>query len=186
VTAPTGTVTINNDAATTNNRAVTLTLSATDGTNPVATMRFSWDGVNFYAWEPYATTRSATLPAGDGTKTIFVRFADTAGNVSLVYQDSIVLDTTAPTGSVAINNGATTTTTRPVTLTLTATDTASAVTNIRFSWNNGPFYAWEPYAITRNANIPGATQGTYTICVQLRDAAGNVSPAYCDSITYAP
>jgi hypothetical protein len=184
---PTGSVAINGGAATTKNRAVVLTLSAISTAGTVSNMRFSWDGVYFYAWEPYATTRNATIPAGaDGIKTIYVQFRDAVGSVSLVYPDSIVLDTTAPTGSVTINGGAASTKNRAVALTLSATSTTGAVTNMRFSWDGVFFYGWETYATTRNATIPGTTAGTYTIRVRFRDAAGNVSEIHGDAINYAP
>jgi hypothetical protein len=48
------------------------------------------------AWEPYVTTKSWTLPAGSGEKRVYVKFKDSAGNVSAIYSDTITLDTTAP------------------------------------------------------------------------------------------
>ena len=184
--APTGSVVINSGAATTTSRAATLTLSATDATSTVTNMRFSWDNVTWYGWEAYSTTRGVTIPAGDGTKTIYVQFRDAAGNISTPYSDSIVLDQAAPTGSVVINGGALTTNSRAATLTLSATDATSTVTNMRFSWDNVTWYGWEAYATTRNVTIPSATPGTYTIYIQFRDAAGNVSTAFSDSIDYVP
>ena len=83
--APTGSVVINGDAATTSNRLVSLTLSATDA----AEMRFSWNGTSWSAWEPYATTRDIWMgvwPAG--TKTIRAQLRDAAGNMATVT-DSI-------------------------------------------------------------------------------------------------
>jgi len=49
------------------------------------------------AWETYATTRAWTLTTGDGTKTVYVWYKDGAGNISTLYSDTIILDTTAPT-----------------------------------------------------------------------------------------
>ena len=59
---------------------------------------------NFIVWQtpdaPYSASKVWTLPwttsADDGTKTIFGRFHDNAGNVSSTYSDTIALDTTAP------------------------------------------------------------------------------------------
>lgn len=183
---PTGSVIINGGAAATRVRPVTLTLSAADADGTVTGMRFSWDSVFWYGWETYASTRSASIQGSDGTKSIYVQFRDNSGNVSPVYSDSILFDTTAPTGSVVINGGAATTSTRPVTLSLSATDEASTVAAMRFSWDNIVWYGWEPFAASRNATLPGATPGTYTIRVQFRDAAGNLSSTYADPITYAP
>ena len=93
--APTGTITINGGAPSTNSTAVSLALSASDA-NGVAQMRLSSDGTSFTAAEPYATTRAWTLPGGDGTKTVWVQYKDTVGNWSAAVSDGIVLDTTAP------------------------------------------------------------------------------------------
>jgi len=38
-----------------------------------------------------------TLPAGDGTKTVYAWYKDAAGNVSPTASDTILLDQTAPT-----------------------------------------------------------------------------------------
>ena len=95
--APTGTVAINSNAAATNNTTVTLTLSASDTQGAVTQMRFSNDGTTYSAAEAYATSKSWTLSAGDGTKTVYAQFQDAAGNWSTAATDTIVLDTTAPT-----------------------------------------------------------------------------------------
>jgi hypothetical protein len=181
---PIGSVVINGGAISTSVRTVTLTLSATDTDGTVTKMRFSWDSVNWFGWETYATTRIATLQGGDGTKVIYAQFRDNAGNLSPVHSDSIIFDTTAPTGSVVINGNAAATNTRPVTLAISATDATSTVTQMRLSWNGTTWNAWEPYATTRNATIPAGADGNKTIYIQFRDAAGNVSTTYSDSIIY--
>uniref|UniRef100_A0A831UC67 Peptidase S8/S53 domain-containing protein n=1 Tax=Geobacter metallireducens TaxID=28232 RepID=A0A831UC67_GEOME len=185
-TAPTGSVVINGGAVATRVRPVTLAVNAADADGMVTGMRFSWDNVTWYGWEAYTSTRSAFIQGGDGTKTIFVQFRDNSGNVSPVYSDSILFDTTAPTGSVVINDDAATTGIRPVTLSLRASDTTTAVAAMRFSWDSIVWYGWEPFAASRNATLPGAAPGAYTIRVQFRDVAGNLSPIYADPITYAP
>lgn len=95
-TPPTGTISMNSGAPATKNPVVTLTLSATDNSGTVAQMRFSNDGVTYAPPEPYATTKAWTLTAGDGTKTVYVQFADAVPNWSAAASDSIVLDTTPP------------------------------------------------------------------------------------------
>jgi len=96
LTAPTGTIVINGNATYTTTTAVTLTLSATDNSGTVAQMKFSNDNVTYTPPEPYATTKSWTLTSGDGTKTVYVKFADPAGNWSGPFSDTIILDTTPP------------------------------------------------------------------------------------------
>ncbi len=95
-TPPTGSVTINGGSAATNNTAVTLSLSATDNSGTVTQMQCSSDGTTFTPAEPYKTSTSWTLPAGDGQKTVYVKFGDAAGNWSSPVSDAINLDTTPP------------------------------------------------------------------------------------------
>ena len=97
--APTGTIVINNGAAATNNRNVTLALSAADALGTVTQMRFSNTGTGaFSTAKSFATTKAWTLSTGAGTKSVFVQFMDLAGNWSTAaISDTIILDTTAPT-----------------------------------------------------------------------------------------
>ncbi len=106
-TLPTGTVTINGGAASTNTTAATLTLSATDNSGSVAQMQFSNDGTTYSAVEAYATSKTWTLATGDGTKTVYAKFKDAAGNWSTAATDTIVLDTTPPTISAQTASGIT-------------------------------------------------------------------------------
>lgn len=96
-TPPTGSITINAGASATKTTAVTLTLSATDNSGAVAQMQCSNDGTTFSTPEAYATTKTWTLTSGEGTKTVWAKFKDAAGNWSAAVSDTIVLDTTAPT-----------------------------------------------------------------------------------------
>lgn len=97
-TGPTGAITVNSGAAATNNRATTLTLAGTDSLTSVTHMKIS-ESASFTgaSWESYATSKAFTVSTGDGTKTVYVKFKDAAGNESLVYSDTIVLDTVKPT-----------------------------------------------------------------------------------------
>ncbi|HEX9742389.1 MAG TPA: LamG-like jellyroll fold domain-containing protein [Nitrospiraceae bacterium] len=95
-TAPTGSITILAGAAVTATAVVTLDLSAMDDTGTVSDMQFSNDGTTYSASEPYASTASWTLSAGDGVKTVYARFADPSGNWSAPVTDTIELDTTPP------------------------------------------------------------------------------------------
>jgi probable HAF family extracellular repeat protein len=80
---PTGSLLINNGAAATATRAVTLHLSATDaGGSGVDAMRFVNSGGAAGAWEPYQTAKAWTLTSGAGSKTVWVQFKDKAGNIS--------------------------------------------------------------------------------------------------------
>lgn len=97
--APTVSFSINGGAALTNSRTVNLALTATDATSGVAEMRFAINSQaeeRYSAWEPFAATKTLTLPNWQGTNSINVQVRDRAGNVRLAYR-SIVLDTLPPT-----------------------------------------------------------------------------------------
>src|SRR5574337_975954 len=117
---PTGTIAINNGAAATSTASVTLNLTCSDGTGSgCSQMQFSNDNVTWSAWQTVSATASWTLTAGDGTKTVYAKFKDVAGNISSLTTGTILLDSVAPTGTVAINNGAAATSAASVTLNLT-------------------------------------------------------------------
>src|SRR3989338_2132187 len=116
-------VKINNDASTTDSIDVTLSLSATDDTGVIgyyisesslipSLTGSGWVLVN--SAKSYSATVSYSLSSGSGTKTVYVWFRDTAGNVSSSASDSITLtvsDATAPSSpAISINSGATSTT----------------------------------------------------------------------------
>ncbi len=90
-----GTIKINNDANYTSSQTVTLSLAASSSSG-IAQMRFSNDNVNWSAWENYSTSKIWNLSAGDGPKTVYVRYKDNSGNVSGNFLDNIILDSTAP------------------------------------------------------------------------------------------
>ncbi len=109
---PTGTVKINNNTQYTNTTFVTLNLSAQDnsggsGMGNGAQMQFSNDSKTWPSPETYTITKAWTLLSGDGTKTVYVKFKDAAGNWSQAYSDAIILDTTKPAITITMpQNGA--------------------------------------------------------------------------------
>jgi len=118
-TSPIGIISINGGALYTGFTSVTLTLSASDSSG-VSKMKFSNDGVVWSGEENYAISKSWMVTTGDGTKTVYVRYKDNAGNWSGSISDTIVLDTIPPTGTISINSGAAYTNSISVTLTLSA------------------------------------------------------------------
>ncbi len=180
---PTGSVEINGGAALTGAADVTLALTWDDGDGSgVTKMRFSNDGATWSAWENPAASKAWTLAAGDGYKTVRAQFRDKAGNVSLAYSDYIVVDTTAPTGTIVINGGAETAPNPDALLTLTWDDAGgSGVTRMRFSNDGATWSPWEPVVADRGWTlVPGS--GYRTVRVQFRDRMGNVSDRYSDYI----
>jgi len=183
-TPPTGSVIINNNRSATNTPNVTLAIAWADnaGGSGVSRMRFSNDGAHWTVWEELAATRAYTLPGGDGHKTVRVQFLDKANNRSAAFSDYILLDTTAPTGAISINEGAQTAPAQAVTLGLTWSDGAgTGVTRMRFSDDGAHWTAWETPKATRAHTLP-ATLGYHTVRVQYLDGAGNYSAVFNDYI----
>ncbi len=184
-TPPTGTIVINSNRSATNTASVTLALTWNDGAggSGVSRMRFSDDGSHWTAWQALAATVPHTLPSGDGHKTVRVQYLDKANNRSAVYSDYILLDTTPPTGTIIINDGAATTISQTVSLGLTWDDGAgSLVSRMRFSDNGSTWTAWILPAATRAHTLPKADLINQTVRVQYLDGAGNYSAVYNDYI----
>lgn len=103
--APDGlTLSINDGALYTTSATVTLSISMTDEASAGYQMKI-WgiEGVadeGSATWETYATTKSVTLVAGDGLKTVSIKVRDDVGNESAVVTDTITLDTAVPAVSV--------------------------------------------------------------------------------------
>lgn len=169
-TPPTGSLQINSGAKYTAATSVTLNLSAQDTGSGLSQMQFSNDNSSWSAPEIFAASRSWGITASNGTKTVYVKFKDVAGNWSGSFSNTIVLDTTAPTGcSIKINNGATGTNSATVTLNLSASD-PSGVTQMFFYGNAAP----EPYSAAKTWTL-SAGDGAKIVWVMFGDAAGNWS-----------
>jgi histone H3/H4 len=182
-TDPKGDININNMDTYTLSREVTLTLSYHDGGSGVDRVRYSNDGVwDAEQWEPPVTSKSWTLPGGDGPKTVYYQVRDRAGRTSNTFSDDIFLDRTNPTGSILVDNGASTTYLSEVILSLTFNDFGSGVDRVRYS-NDGTWDT-EPWLLpvkSRSWTLPPG-YGPKTIYYQVRDKAGRISSTYSDSI----
>jgi hypothetical protein len=180
--APSGTISVNSGATSTNNTHVTLNLSATNPTagDPVSDMRFSSDGTTYGAWVPFDTTAPYTLPSGDGSKTVFVEYRNGAGAVSAAASHSIILETTPPTITKApapsFETGHLGTTSVPISITWSGTDATSGISHydLEESVDGGPFsLAASPTTAKATVNLnPGHS---YQFEVRAADKAGNLS-----------
>jgi WD40 repeat protein len=104
-TPPTGSLTINDGAATTGSIKVTLKIQANDPLSGVAQMRFSNDGRTWSDWESFSSTRSnwdLARYGGSvnqmGPKTVYAQLRDRAGNVSQTFSATIRLIAATLTG----------------------------------------------------------------------------------------
>ncbi len=194
-TAPSGSVSINSGASYTNSTAVTLSLSATDNvgvvgyytstssSTPTASAS-GWNSVT--STTSYSGSVSYTLASGDENKTVYVWYKDAAGNVSSTASDSITLDTVAPVVTITspTSSDTYTTTSSPISLGGTASDSTSGVSSITWSSNRGGF----GIAIgTTNWSVTSInlSSGDNTITVTATDNAGNTSTDTL-TITYNP
>jgi hypothetical protein len=92
---PTGSITIDSGAATTNSTTVTLALPCSDSTG-CSQMCIS-NTSSCSSWESYSSTKSWKIHLGDGTKTVYAWFRNGIGNENISpYSDSIILDTSVP------------------------------------------------------------------------------------------
>ncbi|PKQ36821.1 MAG: hypothetical protein CVT59_10940 [Actinobacteria bacterium HGW-Actinobacteria-1] len=168
--APSGTMSINSGASATNQVGVTANSSVTDLS--AITMRVSTDGGDTWgASVAYATSYAVTLPGSDGDKTVHVEYTDAVGHTTIL-NDSIILDTTPPSGSISINGGDASSTSANVTVTNAVTD-AGPLT-MRFSVNGKSTWTTsEAYASTKALSLP-AVEGTATVWARFTDQAGNM------------
>ncbi len=190
-----GTISVAGGAATTNDTTPTLTLSSTGATY----MAFSGDGVNWSDWVAYATTYSSFgvttgegCTAGDGTKTVYVKYKNDDDVESTKVYDSFYLDTTAPTLTTAAytdtSSGGTVNASDTVVFTfsdemLTTTVTASTVATVlplssSKSYGTSPTVAWDTtlkictVTLGTSPTLVAATT-TVTPTAAVKDSAGN-------------
>ncbi|HNV86832.1 MAG TPA: interleukin-like EMT inducer domain-containing protein [Candidatus Omnitrophota bacterium] len=178
---PAGGIQINGGAQYSNKASVMLTLTATDAGSGIDKMSFSTDGTTWTTPEAYATTKAFTLPSGDGSKTVYVKYYDKSGKVSVNYSKAIILDSVAPAGSLKINSGGAYTNSAGVALTLTGTDATSGVEKMSFSTDGTTWTTPEAYATTKAFTLSSG-DGTKTVSVKLYDKAGNVSTIYSKTV----
>jgi hypothetical protein len=125
-----------------------------------------------------------SIPLSDGDITVSLKISDIVGNEGLPLIWSFVIDTSGPAGTILINNDDETTTTNIVTLSISAGDEVTSVTEMMLS-NDGVFdtEAWEPYAALRQDWALPAVDGVHKVYAKVKDAAGNVSDVFFDDIT---
>lgn len=180
--APTGEIKLNSDSSYTTNPTVSLTISATDDLSGVAQMVLC-NNSSFLGctWETYVTGKTWSLSTGDGIKTVYAKFKDVQGNVSVSYSDTITLDTQAPLGSLTINSGANTTENKNVTLTITGSDVTSGISKMTVC-NNSSFVGCNPETFS-SSKVWSLTSGdgVKIVYVKLEDAVG-LTTTFNDSI----
>ncbi len=131
-------IVINDGSDYTQNSTVTLGIYSPSA----AECRLSRDTQSWTDWEPYSDSVEWELRKGDGARIVYAECRDAEGISSRVVQDSIIVDTKPPPYiSVSIENGASWTDSREVSLGLYA----YAASECRFSNDEVVWSPWEPY-----------------------------------------
>lgn len=227
-TPPAGTVVLAGGAPATNNRTVALGLAAADPliegrpdtSSGVTQFAVDVDGDGTFPCEvfspadtsgcaqPFAPTGSATVSAGDGIKTVGIRFGDGArapsvpcrttfcvallgdpilGNVSDEVTDTILLDTVKPTAVATLDRTAITRGEAVAFTSGASSDpgalNASGIDPALTTWD---FADGTPPSTGATASHVFATAGTFIGALRVRDRAGNVSDAGAFTVVVAP
>lgn len=193
---------INSNASATNVSTVTMAASKApaDSYSGVVQMSLSNNGSTWSAWEAYTTSKSWDCTnstyggsTAEGTKYVYIRFKDGAGNISSSASDSITRDVTNPSaGVIRLNSGNTYSNSSTVTIgyTTTPSDARTSIAGVRYSNNGTSWTNWVTYTSTYSWNITNttyggtSTEGTRYVYLQVQDAAGNISPTVSDAIVY--
>jgi len=179
------------NAAGWNKENVTVNLNATDnqGGSGVQKITYAASGAQTIAQTDASGDSVEVILDQEGTTTLTYFATDKAANVEDQKSLTLKIDKSAPTGSVTINDGASRTRSRSVTLTLRATDPSpggSGVSQMRISNTQSGLSSatWEPYSTTKAWSL-STGQGTKTVYVQYLDGAGNRSAVVTDTIRFA-
>ena len=92
VTAPTGTVQINDGAALTNLRTVVLSFTTSDDVTQTEMRYGTSPSLADADWVPFDTSIGYMLASGDGIKRVYAQFRDMSGNESDIVSDTIELN----------------------------------------------------------------------------------------------
>jgi len=166
-----------------------------EGGRPVRIRYYDYNPSGWKDWGSYFTgsseTITTTVSSTNGTKRIYAELIDEAGNYSGNMNDTIILDTVAPTGTFTINNGETYTPSLAFKMYLNITDNLSPVSDLMvrtydYYGADGDGTGWEgyrPYAALMDSDcIFSDTAGGKGARALIFDAAGNSINIY-DSIT---
>ncbi len=130
------------------------------------------------------------LLEGDGSRTVYFFLIDLNYNF-INFSDTIVLDTSLPTGSIEINGGDEYATSCVVTLNLNVQDDGSGVSQMRFSdtghWGSES-EGWQIFSSTVVWPLPNV-EGAHTVFCQIKDYVDRISQVFSDTIvldTVAP
>ncbi len=183
-TAPEGSILlVGNSSGYTKTAQISLSLSASDDTGVTGyylSENNSTPSADASGWITVTSTASYnadvsyTLSAGDGTKTVYCWYKDTAGNISEQYKASAILDTTTPAIAISNPTSSSTYSTSSSNLNLggTASDATSGVKEITWKSDKGGSGTASGITSWSVSNI-SLSKGKNIITVTAKDNAGN-------------
>jgi hypothetical protein len=156
-----------------------ITLTATDLESSVNTTYYK---INYGPTKTVGADGQPLITEEGADNTLTYWSVDNAGNQETPKMLAFIkLDKTVPKGSITINDGATSTTSTQVKLTLSAEDATSGIAQMRFF--DSIYGEWEKYATSKLWTFK--TGDAYkTVYVQFRDNAGLFSTAYPATIYF--
>ncbi|MFW6231808.1 MAG: Ig-like domain-containing protein, partial [Spirochaetota bacterium] len=180
---PAGSVTIADGAAYTNDGAPSVRFQCNDVTAEYcyafAESALDEPSIVWHDAPALEFTVDVSLPTGDGTKEIFVRFRDGDRNASEVSSDTVFLDQTPPdvdAGSkVEVNMYVELD--PPPTISGTANDAASGVAAVRWEKANGSGTITFTSSTSLTTGVTASADDAYTLRLRATDGAGNESTA---------
>lgn len=168
-TVPSGSITINGGDSTTPGKAVTLSLTYSDSESGVKEVSYKNSGGSWSAAELPQGTSSWTLTDDDGSKTVWYRITDNAGNLTTTLYDTITLDSRTSLRAAAVTalaSGTMGETAEPfsVNATLTATPTGAAIPgkNLYFYFGSTNTATTNVLGTASTAFGAPTSSGTYT------------------------
>ncbi|MCE5249267.1 cohesin domain-containing protein [bacterium] len=180
-------ITLNNNESQTYEQTVSLNLFCDDNDLVEEMMISNSPDFEGAEWVPYEKTMTWALTDGFGSKTVYVRFRDTAMNVSDIASMTIAFKpepSTLPADPVVlINSGNAYTKTLSVRLDLSCVDD-KGITAMRIS--DHPDFSgasWESYDTSKTWTLPDGA-GMKTVYVQFIDGDGNMSDPVSAAIEY--
>ncbi len=158
------------------NVQVTLSASDNSGGSGVKLTQYKVDSGD---WQTYSGPFTVS---GDGVHVVWCRSQDNAGNWEVEHSITVKIDRTAPSGSLSLDGGATSTPGVLVRVDAPASDTTSGLWRVRFRDAGGAWEDWQPYRSVTHWKLPSVTGQTHGVEVQFKDYAGNESAVYQDTI----
>ncbi len=131
----------------------------------------NWQTVTGSVYDTTSYVVDWELGNEDGTKSVYIKLKDLAGNITPVFADGIILDRTESLGTIIINNDENYTDSKEVELTLNA---SSDTEFMRFSEDAEAWTAWEEFSESKTYML-NEPDGMKRIYVQFMDSAGNIS-----------